>query len=322
MHKKILITGCSGFIGFHLTKKLADIGCGIIGLDSMNDYYDVLLKKNRLKELNKIKNFSFFKIDISDSKEINILFNNNKIDYVIHLAAQAGVRYSIENPHAYIDSNITGFINILEQCKNFNINLIYASSSSVYGDCMKIPFSEDEKCDMPISLYGASKRFNEMISYTYKNLFNVSSIGLRFFTVYGPWGRPDMAYYNFTKNILNDDEILVYNKGNHSRSFTFIDDIIQSIVLLLQNFYDKNNYYEIVNIGGDQSVSVLDFIKIIENSLNKRAKIKFAPKQLGDVKNTSSDCSKLYSLIDFSPSISLSEGMQKFTCWYKKYYKL
>tara|TARA_B110000116_G_C16706346_1_gene522309 strand:+ start:208 stop:1176 length:969 start_codon:yes stop_codon:yes gene_type:complete len=318
--KNILITGCAGFVGFHLSQRLCEGGYNVIGLDNLNDYYDVTLKKKRLEMLVKNKQFSFFKIDLCESSNLSQFFENNKIDFIIHLAAQAGVRYSLENPTAYIDSNIVGFMNILGECKKNNLNIIYASSSSVYGDSREFPLSEKEICKKPLSLYGATKLFNELTAYSYFNLYNISSIGLRFFTVYGPWGRPDMALFKFTKNILANKKIDVYNKGNHSRSFTYIDDIVDAIELLLENYIIKNNFYEILNIGGEKSIKLLEFINIIENKLVLKAKMNFMPKQLGDVEKTESDCSKIASLVNYQPKVSIEDGISNFIDWYKKYY--
>mgnify|MGYP001181192424 CR=1 FL=1 len=321
MHKKnILVTGCAGFIGFHLTKRLSENNYNIIGIDNLNDYYDVAIKESRLDILSNNNQFSFYKVDLCNTSELSKIFKNNKIDFIIHLAAQAGVRYSLENPDAYIDSNIIGFMNILGECKKYNLNIIYASSSSVYGDSKQFPLSEEEICKKPLSLYGASKLFNELAAYSYSHLYNISSIGLRFFTVYGPWGRPDMALFKFTKNIIENKKIDVYNKGNHSRSFTYIDDIVDAIESLLENYISKNNFYDVLNIGGEKSISLMDFIKTIENKLGLKAKINFMPKQLGDVEKTESDCSKITSLVNYKPKVSIEDGISNFIDWYKEYY--
>ena len=321
MHKKnILVTGCAGFIGFHLTKRLSENNYNIIGIDNLNDYYDVAIKESRLDILSNNNQFVFYKVDLCNTSELSKIFKNNKIDFIIHLAAQAGVRYSLENPSAYIDSNIIGFMNILGECKKYNLNIIYASSSSVYGDSKQFPLSEEEICKKPLSLYGASKLFNELTAYSYSHLYNISSIGLRFFTVYGPWGRPDMALFKFTKNIIENKKIDVYNKGNHSRSFTYIDDIVDAIESLLENYISKNNFYDVLNIGGEKSISLMDFIKTIENKLGLKAKINFMPKQLGDVEKTESDCSKITSLVNYKPKVSIEDGISNFIDWYKEYY--
>ena len=321
MHKKnILVTGCAGFIGFHLTKRLSENNYNIIGIDNLNDYYDVAIKESRLDILSNNNQFVFYKVDLCNTSELSKIFKNNNIDFIIHLAAQAGVRYSLENPNAYIDSNIIGFMNILGECKKYNLNIIYASSSSVYGDSKQFPLSEEEICKKPLSLYGASKLFNELTAYSYSHLYNISSIGLRFFTVYGPWGRPDMALFKFTKNIIENKKIDVYNKGNHSRSFTYIDDIVDAIESLLENYISKNNFYDVLNIGGEKSISLMDFIKTIENKLGLKAKINFMPKQLGDVEKTESDCSKITSLVNYKPKVSIEDGISNFIDWYKEYY--
>ena len=321
MHKKnILVTGCAGFVGFHLTKRLSENNYNIIGIDNLNDYYDVAIKESRLDILSNNNQFVFYKVDLCNTSELSKIFKNNNIDFIIHLAAQAGVRYSLENPNAYIDSNIIGFMNILGECKKYNLNIIYASSSSVYGDSKQFPLSEEEICKKPLSLYGASKLFNELTAYSYSHLYNISSIGLRFFTVYGPWGRPDMALFKFTKNIIENKKIDVYNKGNHSRSFTYIDDIVDAIESLLENYISKNNFYDVLNIGGEKSISLMDFIKTIENKLGLKAKINFMPKQLGDVEKTESDCSKITSLVNYKPKVSIEDGISNFIDWYKEYY--
>ena len=321
MHKKnILVTGCAGFIGFHLTRRLSENNYNIIGIDNLNNYYDVTIKESRLDILLNNNQFSFYKVDLCNTSELSKIFKNNKIDFIIHLAAQAGVRYSLENPSAYIDSNIIGFMNILGECKKYNLNIIYASSSSVYGDSKQFPLSEEEICKKPLSLYGASKLFNELAAYSYSHLYNISSIGLRFFTVYGPWGRPDMALFKFTKNIMENKKIDVYNKGNHSRSFTYIDDIVDAIESLLENYISKNNFYDVLNIGGEKSIQLMNFIKIIENKLGLKAKINFMPKQLGDIEKTESDCSKITSLVNYKPKVSIEDGISNFIDWYKEYY--
>ena len=318
MRGNILITGCAGFIGFHIADKFCGNGYDVIGIDNINDYYDIKLKKSRLELLKKNKNFSFHQLDIAD-KNLSEIFKSNNIEYIIHLAAQAGVRYSLDNPFLYINSNITGFVNILECCKKYDVkSLLYASSSSVYGENSKV-FNENDLCNKPQSLYGATKISNEILAYVYSSLYGINSIGLRFFTVYGPWGRPDMAYYSFTKAILNDETIKIYNKGKHKRAFTYIDDITHSIFLLFKKFRNKNEYFEILNIGGSKSIHLIDFVKTLENILNKNAIIKEFPKQPGDVENTSSDCSKLNKLIDFSPQTNIKYGLEKFIEWYKGY---
>lgn len=330
---KILITGAAGFIGFHLVNKMLSEEHHIVGLDNINDYYDVNLKYARLKEkgicVSKIKygkivqskhqkNYEFIKLNLEDNEQINLLFESKKFDIVINLAAQAGVRYSIKNPSAYINSNLVGFINILEACRNNPIkHLYYASSSSVYGKNKKVPFSEEDKVDNPVSLYAATKKANELLATSYHNLYNLSCSGLRFFTVYGPWGRPDMAYYSFTEAILKGETIKVFNNGNLKRDFTYIDDIISSILLLIER--DKNSLKKlnrVLNIGNNKPVKLLDFISTIEHALNKRAKRKFYKMQQGDVSETYADIDRLIEITGYQPKINLSEGISRFTSWY------
>ena len=319
--EKILITGCSGFIGYHLTKKLLD-NYNIIGVDNLNDYYDINLKESRLNNL-KHKNFKFIKCDISDKEELNKIFNEYKIDKVINLAAQAGVRYSIENPDAYINSNIIGFYNILENVRKHKINhLIYASSSSVYGN-NELPFKEDSKTDNPISLYAATKKINEIMAQTYSNLYNINCTGLRFFTVYGPFGRPDMAYFNFTKKIINKEKIELYNNGQSLRDFTYIDDIVEGIIKVLDKPLTR-----IYNIGNSNPIKMLDFINILKESLinnnlieDYELNIELLPKQPGDVDNTYADIEKIKKDFNYKPKTNIKDGLDKFIKWYKEYYK-
>ena len=320
MKEKILITGCAGFIGFHLSKRFCDNGYDVIGIDNINDCYDIKLKNSRLSILNTNNNFSFKKNDIIDKKALNKIFKKNKIKFIFHLAAQAGVRGSIDNPKHYIDSNIIGFLNILEECKKYKINLFYASSSSVYGDSNNLIFNENQKTDTQVSIYGVTKKTNELMAHVYYSLFKINSIGFRFFTVYGPWGRPDMAYFKFTNNILNNKNINVYNNGKHNRSFTYIDDIIESIVLVYKKYKTDNKFYDILNIGSNQSVSVLELIKEIELKIGKKATINYLEKQKGDVNNTSSDYTKLNDLINFVPQIKLNKGISCFVDWYINFY--
>ena len=315
----ILITGAAGFIGYHLCKELLDEDNNILGVDNLNNYYDSSLKLKRLNQLKSYKNFKFKKIDISNRELISPIFNKFKPKKVINLAAQAGVRYSLQNPYAYIDSNLVGFLNILELCRqNKTEGFIYASSSSVYGDNKKIPFSIQDRVDRPISLYAASKKTNELMAHSYSHLYGLHTTGLRFFTVYGPWGRPDMAYYIFTKKILNGEPISVFNNGNMKRDFTFIDDIILGTSAAIE----KNYRFEIFNLGNNNSVNLLDFIKTIENELNKKAIINFQPMQSGDVKETCADISESEEKLGFKPKILIDEGIQKFIKWYKSYYNL
>ena len=324
--KKILVTGVAGFIGYHLAKRLLEKGYELAGLDNLNNYYDPQLKKDRLEQLINHPNFKFTKIDFTDQDKTRFFFKKQPFEQVIHLGAQAGVRYSLENPQAYIDANLTGFLNILEGCRQNNIrNVIYASSSSVYGGNNKSPFSENDRVEKPLSLYGASKIANEAMAHAYAHLYNIQMIGLRFFTVYGPWGRPDMALFLFTKSILNGEPIQVFNQGKHARSFTYIDDIIEAMFRLIKKTeagstkFEKN---EIFNIGGSESVKLMRFIKIIENNLGLEANIEYLPLQPGDVKKTNSDNRKLESIVGYSPQIDIETGIKHFIEWYKKYYHI
>ncbi|HIA78799.1 MAG TPA: SDR family NAD(P)-dependent oxidoreductase [Candidatus Marinimicrobia bacterium] len=324
--KKILVTGVAGFIGYHLAKRLLEEGYELAGLDNLNNYYDPQLKKDRLEQLINHPNFKFTKIDFTDQDKTRFFFKKQPFEQVIHLGAQAGVRYSLENPQAYIDANLTGFLNILEGCRQHNIrNVIYASSSSVYGGTIKSSFSENDRVEQPLSLYGASKIANEAMAHAYAHLYNIQMIGLRFFTVYGPWGRPDMALFLFTKSILNGEPIQVFNQGKHARSFTYIDDIIEAMFRLIKKTeagstkFEKN---EIFNIGGSESVKLMRFIKIIENNLGLEANIEYLPLQPGDVKKTNSDNQKLESIVGYSPQIDIETGIKHFIEWYKKYYHI
>ena len=320
---KILVTGVAGFIGFHLTKRLCDEGYYVIGVDNLNDYYDVQLKKDRLAELDVFIEsglFDFQKIDIADLSDLEGIFNETKIDIVINLAAQAGVRYSLENPHEYIRSNVQGFMNILECCRYNNVSkLIYASSSSVYGGNVKLPFSESDRVDNPVSMYAASKRSNELMAHTYSHLFGLNTIGLRFFTVYGPWGRPDMALNIFTKNIIEGKPLQIFNNGKHSRSFTYIDDIVESISKLL-NVDSFENKYSIFNIGGENAIDLMNYVSVIEGALSLKGTYDFLPMQLGDVEKTEADLQNLRKVIDFAPKTNIKTGIKKFVDWYRKYY--
>jgi UDP-glucuronate 4-epimerase len=334
----ILVTGVAGFIGMHITKKLLDKEHIVIGIDNMNDYYDVNLKKARLDNIYKSsKNFSFLQIDICNKIELNSLFIKYNIDTVVNLAAQAGVRYSIENPQAYIDSNIQGFLNILEACRDNKIShLVYASSSSVYGLNSSNPLSEDSDTDHPVALYGATKKANELMAHSYSHLYKIPTTGLRFFTVYGPWGRPDMALFLFTKAILENKPISVFNSGKMIRDFTFIDDLVQAIykVILKPAKPDKDfdfNFpnssissapYKIFNIGNRQPRLLEDYISILEDQLNKKSIKNNLPFQNGDILSTASDTEQLYKWINFEPKTSIEVGINKFVNWYKEFYRL
>lgn len=333
---KILVTGAAGFIGFHLSKKLVDEGYEVVGIDNINDYYDIELKYARLNQLgvHKIKaqvfakkiksdlfNFSFVRLNLEDRDELPVLFKNENFDIVVNLAAQAGVRYSIENPEVYIDSNIVGFLNILECCRHNNIkHLLYASSSSVYGQNEKVPFSVEDNVDHPISLYAATKKSNELMAHTYSHLYNIPTTGLRFFTVYGPWGRPDMAPFLFTDAIINNRPIKVFNNGDMSRDFTYIDDIISGIEIVLNNPPKEIiPPYKLANIGNGSPEPLFDFIKAIEKSVGKQAQKEMLPMQAGDVPRTWADTSDLINL-GYESKVKMSEGVSKFVDWYRKFY--
>ncbi len=347
---KILVTGGAGFIGYHLSKKLLERGDEVIGLDSINDYYDVNLKYSRVNELgieragieygnicksSKFDNYKFVKINLEDKEGINKLFTSEKFNKVCNLGAQAGVRYSLKNPMAYINSNIVGFVNILEACRHTNIeHLAYASSSSVYGLNESMPFSTKDNVDHPISLYAASKKSNELMAHTYSHLFALPTTGLRFFTVYGPWGRPDMALFLFTSAILEGKPIQVFNNGQMSRDFTFIDDIVEGVIRVIDNPPKGNEAwtgaepdpgsskapYKVYNIGNSSPVSLMDFISAIEQNLGIEAKKEFMPIQPGDVPSTWADVSGLEEDFDYRPNTSIEDGVKKFIDWYKLYY--
>jgi UDP-glucuronate 4-epimerase len=310
---KILVTGCAGFIGMHVCKSLLEDGLQVFGIDNMNSYYEKSLKLKRLEVLQKSKNFFFTKNDISDFSNLEALFKKFKPAIVVNLAAQAGVRYSLINPQEYINSNVNGFLNILECCRTYGVQgLVYASSSSVYGGNTKTPFSEDDNVDNPVSVYAATKRSNEMLAKTYNHLYGLKSTGLRFFTVYGPWGRPDMSYYIFTKKILNNEQIKVFNYGNMKRDFTYIDDIVFGIRKSISNNYN----YEIINLGNNQPENLLDMISIIEKLVGKKARKKLEPMQLGDVVKTYANINKAKELLSFNPKVRLREGLNNFINWY------
>lgn len=322
--RKVLITGVAGFIGYHLAKRLIAENIFVIGIDNMNDYYSVELKKDRLKNIGERDNFLFIEASIENMDVLEDCFKNYRPDIVINLAAQAGVRYSIENPKAYIDSNIIGFFNMLECCRRYPVkHLIFASSSSVYGANKKVPYSTKDKVDTPVSLYAATKKTDELLAYSYSKLYKIKTTGLRFFTVYGPFGRPDMAYFSFTDKIMNDKSIQIFNNGDMYRDFTYIDDIIEGIVRLLDYIpkEDENNaFYKIYNIGNNNPVKLMDFINILEESLGRSAKKEYLPMQLGDVYQTYADIEELKRDTGFAPKTKLSDGINKFVEWYKKYY--
>lgn len=334
---RILVTGAAGFIGFHLSKLLLENNFRVVGIDNLNDYYTPKIKEDRLKILEKYKGFDFYKIDIKGKSEIDNIFENYRPDYVIHLAAQAGVRYSIENPYEYVDSNFIGFMNILEACRNFPVkHFIYASSSSVYGGNKTVPFSTKHQVDHPVSLYAATKKANELMAHAYSSLYGIPTTGLRFFTVYGPFGRPDMAYYLFTKNILDEKPIQVFNHGKMERDFTYIDDIVGAIYKLLDIIptankkWDERNDdisssfapYKIYNIGNSNPVSILYFINVLERLLGKDAVKIYKDMQPGDMIRTSADVNDLEKDIGFKPSTSIEDGLGSFIKWYKDYYEI
>ena len=320
-NKIILITGAAGFIGFHLSKKLLEKGVSVVGYDNLNDYYDVRLKYSRLDILNKYENFNFIKGDLANKQLVDKAFEDHKPNIVVNLAAQAGVRYSIENPRAYIDSNIIGFFNILEACRHYTVeHLVYASSSSVYGSNKKIPFSTDDQVDTPVSLYAATKKSNELMAYCYSKLYNIPSTGLRFFTVYGPYGRPDMAYFSFTDRIVSGKSIKVFNNGDMHRDFTYIDDIVEGIERLLCNppKIDENNVqHKIYNIGNNKPEKLMDFIHTLEECLGVVAEKEYYPMQQGDVYQTYADVTDLMEDFDFKPNTTIEDGLRKFVKWYK-----
>ncbi|MDY0029076.1 MAG: NAD-dependent epimerase [Pseudobdellovibrionaceae bacterium] len=323
----ILVTGAAGFVGFHVAQRLcADFpDTRIIGLDNVNSYYDPALKEGRLAILAKLPNFHFYKMDLADRGGIENLFADEQPEYVIHLAAQAGVRYSIENPHAYIDSNIVGFLNILEGCRHHPVkHLLYASSSSVYGSNTKVPFSTEDRVDHPVSLYAATKKSNELMAHTYAHLYDVASTGLRFFTVYGPWGRPDMAYFKFVQAIYAGKAIDVFNHGDMKRDFTYIDDIVEGIVRLMPKAPapDTGPKTAIFNIGNNQPEDLMEMISILEDETGHKTERNLLPMQPGDVYATFADVEDLTALTGFKPSTSLKEGLHRFIAWYKDYYKV
>ena len=334
---KVLLTGAAGFIGMTTALRLLARGDEVVGLDNLNDYYEVSLKENRLARLTPHANFRFVKLDVADRAGMEKLFAAEKFDRVIHLAAQAGVRYSLENPHAYIDSNIVGFINILEGCRHHKVeHLVYASSSSVYGGNTEMPFSEHHAVDHPVSLYAATKKANELMAHTYSHLYGLPTTGLRFFTVYGPWGRPDMALFLFTKAIIEGKPIKVFNNGNMLRDFTFVEDIVEGVVRVTDRVATPNPEYSarqpdpgtsnapyrVFNIGNHDPVKLMDFISAIEEALGKKAEKLLLPLQDGDVPETYADVDTLKDWVGFVPATSIKDGIGRFVAWYRDYYKV
>ncbi|MFK5968668.1 MAG: NAD-dependent epimerase [Candidatus Marithrix sp.] len=333
---RILITGVAGFIGSQLAKKILNHDISVIGIDNLNDYYDVNLKKSRLQQLETNSNFQFIKLDLADRSGMAELFNRYKFNQVINLAAQAGVRYSLENPYTYVDTNVVGFVNLLEGCRHHAIeHLVFASSSSVYGLNTKMPFAVKHNVDHPVSLYAATKKANELMAHTYSHLYGLPTTGLRFFTVYGPWGRPDMAYFKFTKAILANQPIDVYNFGKMQRDFTYIDDIVEGVMKIIQhkpqadpnwssetpNPSSSTAPYKIYNIGNNQSVDLMYFIKTLENALGKKANMNMLPMQPGDVKMTYANIDDLKTDFNWQPQTSIEEGLTNFIDWYTNYYR-
>lgn len=334
---KVLVTGAAGFIGFHLSKKLLARGDEVVGLDNLNDYYDVSLKEARLAQLKGQENFRFVRMDLADRAGIAKLFKDEQFEKVVNLAAQAGVRYSLQNPHAYIDSNIEGFINILEGCRHNDVkHLVYASSSSVYGANTSMPFSIHDNVDHPLSLYAATKKANELMAHTYSHLYGLPTTGLRFFTVYGPWGRPDMALFLFTKAILAGEPIKVFNHGKMKRDFTYVDDIVEGVVRTLDKVAEPNSEwsgaspdpgtsaapYRIYNIGNNQPVELMYMIKTLEKALGKTAEKEFLPIQAGDVPETYADVDDLTVDVGFKPATTIENGIGRFVAWYRIFYQV
>jgi UDP-glucuronate 4-epimerase len=337
LKERVLVTGSAGFIGFHLSKRLCSEGFSVVGIDNLNDYYDVSLKKRRLEILTGSPDFAFQKIDLADKGSLDRLFAQNKFEYVINLAAQAGVRYSLSNPYAYLESNLHGFLNVLESCRHFPpLHLIYASSSSVYGANQSMPFSVHDNVDHPLALYAASKKSNELMAHAYANLYQLPTTGLRFFTVYGPYGRPDMALFIFTRAIVEGKPIDVYNFGKMKRDFTYVDDIVEGIVKLLPRVPTGNKQwdakhpdpassfapYRLFNIGNNKPVELLRFIEVLEEKLGRKAIKNFLPLQDGDVKETFADIADLEKEIGFKPATTIEDGISNFVDWYRKYYNL
>ena len=331
--EKILVTGAAGFIGYHLSQKLLALGYSVIGIDNLNDYYDVSLKRDRLAELQKHPQFAFEQIDLADQDATERFFRKVDIQKVAHLAAQAGVRYSIENPHAYAKSNLLGFLNVLEGCRHSEVeHLVYASSSSIYGSNREMPFSVTQSVDHPVSLYAATKKSNELMAHTYSHLYQLPTTGLRFFTVYGPWGRPDMAPMLFAKAIFAGEPIKVFNQGNMRRDFTYVEDIAEGVVKALKHYPkplsagssltpgNSTVPYRVYNIGNGKPIALLDFIRTLEKAIGKEANKKFMPMQPGDVKETYADISQLQQEVGFEPKTSIKVGVPAFVDWYRQYY--
>jgi len=333
--ENVVVTGAAGFIGFHLCQRLLNDGIRVTGIDNLNPYYDVRLKEARLENILPDPNFTLAKLDLADRNGLNELFHNNHFDGVVNLAAQAGVRYSLENPHAYVDSNLVGFVNILECCRHNDVkHLVFASSSSVYGANTAMPFSVHHNVDHPVSLYAATKKANELMAHTYSHLYGISCTGLRFFTVYGPWGRPDMALFLFTKAILENKPIQVFNHGKMQRDFTYIDDIVEGVVRVMGRLAEPNpkwrgddpdpgtSYapYKIYNIGNNNPVELLEFIEVIENALGRKARKEFRDLQPGDVPATYADVDDLIADVGFKPATPITTGIRKFIEWYRGYY--
>jgi UDP-glucuronate 4-epimerase len=321
---KVLVTGAAGFVGSYVAAALALRGDIVIGIDNLNSYYDPQLKLDRLSQICASTNFSFIKMDISDRAAVETLFKQHEFEMVVHLAAQAGVRYSIDHPHDYIDANIVGFMNVLEGCRQSGVkHLVYASSSSVYGTNAPVPFSETDRVDRPVSLYAATKKSNELIAYSYAHLFRMPLTGLRFFTVYGPWGRPDMAYFSFTKNILEGQPINVFNNGLLQRDFTYIDDIVMGVLSALDHVPQTNDApYKVYNIGNNKPVKLLDFIATIENATGRKAIKTMLPMQPGDVLQTYANIDAINHDLGFKPQTDIATGIEKFVAWYRGYYKI
>lgn len=332
---KVLVTGAAGFIGFHVCKYLLKRGDEVVGLDNLNDYYDVSLKQARLEQLKDFYSFKFCKLDLADRKKMEELFATEKFQRVINLAAQAGVRYSIDNPHAYVESNLVGFTNVLEGCRHNKVeHLVYASTSSVYGANELMPFSERHTADHPLAFYAATKRANELMAHSYSHLFDLPTTGLRFFTVYGPWGRPDMALFKFTKAIIEGTPIQIYNFGKHKRDFTYVDDIVEGVVRVLDKPAEGNAGWDpkhpdpgsskapwrIFNIGNNRPVDLMDYILCLEKELGIEAEKEYLPLQPGDVPDTYADASDLIANVDYKPSTSVAKGITEFVRWYRKFY--